>query len=368
MFKNLKLLKLHVFKTWKAQADFILIKIKFATWIIKRIRAIPFILLLLLLSSVICFFFNSWVTIWVMLELNTLAYCCIIKSFSIEKKFTTEIRIKYFIIQSVSSSMLVFSRMCYNISYWIFAPLAFIRIISLTIKIASSPFHQWFVSMVKKTIWKNRTLLITWQKLAPLFLVIYQIKRMLYPFIIMSVVVGRVSQINKRNLIEIIAFSSVFNLRWIMMAISINRKLLILFSILYWSSVLLIMIIISKSKINKVNRESLEIRKKWFYFIVAINLAGIPPLAGFLAKWMVLREVLKFNLIIIITLFLVIRRINLYIYLRFINLIVTKNFLKKQKIVKKTKKLLTLLISTVNIYPLAIISWYRTRLKKGLFW
>ena len=303
-----------------------------------------------------------------MLEINTLAFCCLIKTFSLEKKFNTEIGIKYFIIQSISSSILVFSCILLNLNITFITFIIYLRVIALRIKIGCSPFHQWFINIVKTTKWKNRTILITWQKIAPVFLILYQAKFLFYIFMILSVFIGRLSQINKRYIIEIIGFSSVFNLGWMILAISLNRKILFFFSFIYWSSVLLVMLTIYKSKIIKINSEFVKITEKWNYFIVIINLAGIPPLAGFLAKWIVFKEILNISIILITTTFLVIRRINLFIYLRLLRLSVTVNTSRKQKTFKKRIKSFSKTIVMLNVFPLVMVINYRIRLKKGLFW
>lgn len=331
-------------------------------------RVSPFALLTLVISTILCFLINSWVSIWVILEVNTLSFCCLIKSHSTKKKQVTEARMKYFIIQSISSSILIFSIVSFKFQINLTNLLMFFGVTALIIKIASSPFHQWFVNILKVSENWNRTLLITWQKLAPVFLVIYQLKVLIYPFIVLSVIVGCLSQINKITFIEILGFSSIFNLRWILLAISVNRKLLVVFSIIYWGSVGIVIFIITKSQINRVSTENLKITKKFVYFTVMINLAGIPPLAGFLAKWLVFREALKTNIITLVTVLLTIRSINLFIYLRFINLILTKTSLKKQKRYKEAKPSVIKRVIGVNLLPLVIATFYRKRLKKGLFW
>lgn len=303
-----------------------------------------------------------------MLEINTLSFCCLIKTFSFEKKTIAEIGIKYFIIQSISSSILVFSCIAFYLNILIITFAIFIGAIALSIKIGCSPFHQWFINIVKITKWKNRTVLITWQKIAPVFLIVYQMKQLFYIFIIFSVVTGSLSQINKSIVIEVIAFSSVFNLRWIILAITLNIKILLVFSIIYWIAVVIVIVVVYETKIQKINRESVKVIKKWNYFIIIINLAGIPPLAGFLAKWVVFKEILNFSITRITTTFLLIRRINLYIYLRLINVMMTNVVYPKQKRYKKERKTLSLVVFIINVFPLVIIAMYRKRLQKGLFW
>jgi NADH:ubiquinone oxidoreductase subunit 2 (subunit N) len=205
-------------------------------------------------------------------------------------------------------------------------------------------------------IWKNSTTLLTWQKIAPVFLLIYQIKWFVFPFIIMSATVGRISQMNKINVIEIIAFSSIFNLRWMILALIMNTKLLLIFSTIYWTSVIIAILIIYTTKIKKINRERNDKTKKWIYLIVILNLAGIPPLAGFLAKWIVFREGIVLKIYFLITLLLIRRSVNLYIYMRVINFFITKNSDKTQKRNKQVKKSIIQNVTVTRIFPLGIIS------------
>jgi len=303
-----------------------------------------------------CFITNSWIVIWILLEINTLSFCSIIKTLSKQKKSLTEMRIKYFIIQSVSSSLLLFSALIIKEKENLLIPILTLIVISLIVKIASAPFQQWFVEIVKFSKWKNRTILITWQKLAPCYLVIYQIKAIVLPFIIFSAWVGRILQLNKTNIIEIIALSSVFNIRWIIFAIVVNTKIFLLFRSIYWISVWLSIKIIQDFSIKKISREPTQSNRRWYYFVVMINLAGIPPLAGFLAKWITFSEGVKITSMLTITVLLVISSINLFIYLRAINLISTKNTTKRQKEVKQSKKKLIITIIVANVFPIVIIA------------
>lgn len=325
-------------------------------------------MILLSVSSVICLTTNSWVIIWVLLEINTLAFCTLIKTFSKEKKRISEIRIKYFIIQSVSSGLLLFSSISIKTQHKTFKLCSIFALIALLIKIASSPFQQWFVNIVKKSKRKNGAILITWQKLAPVYLVIYQTKAFVWPFLILSRLVGAISQINKKEFKEIIAFSSVFNLRWILLAITFNTKIFILFSLIYWISVIIIIYVVKKSKIKEIRLSSNITTKKWVILTVVLNLAGIPPLAGFLAKWIVFTESLVNQSIAIVTILLVIRRVNLYVYTRIINRSVINNTKYNQKSNSKSEKILTKVILTTNLTPILVLTIYRKRQKNGLFW
>lgn len=336
---------------------------------VKRISAGPILLSTLLSSSILCLFLNSWLIVWLLLEVNTLSFCVIIKTIQTkEVKQQAEIRLKYFVIQSVASALLIFSCISWSadtIANKIFVPLI---ILALIIKIAATPFHAWFISVIKKTNWKNNTILMTWQKLAPVYLIIFQPKLLIFPFLLFSALLGRLGQLNKIKITEILALSSIFNIRWIILSVFIRIKIFILFSLVYWRRVIFTVFLVSNSKIKTIHRNHNPATKKWMYLIVIINLAGIPPLAGFLAKWIVFITGLKNNFITLITILLVIRRINLFIYIRITNNIIIENHEKIQTTPSTPTRTFIKANILTNILIVPIIAIYRRRLPKGLFW
>jgi len=149
----------------------------------------------------------------VALEINTLSFCSIItenrEKFSSGEK---ESSIKYFVIQSVASAILII-----YISFQKESPIIEIFFLAGTsavlIKLAATPFHGWFVEIIKIMKWKKRVILITWQKLAPIYLLTFIIKPAVLAIAILRAIVGRASQINAKTIIEVMALSSIFNLR-----------------------------------------------------------------------------------------------------------------------------------------------------------
>ena len=275
--------------------------------------------MILITRRVMCISLNSWIRIWVILEINTLCFCAILKTHERSIKSIIEARIKYFVIQSVSSALLIIFVITRKIPKRYLAFFSRARLLTLMLKIAASPFHIWFVSITKHMKWKNATILMTWQKLAPVLLLIHQAKLILFIYVILSALVGAISQIRKKVVMEVIAFSSVFNLRWIMAATLISTKVLMLYLTMYWSTVVFMIHTINSTKMKSLEKETKEGNNKWVNFAVLLNLAGIPPLAGFLSKWLVFSEISTENHLMIVTVLLIIRSVNLYIYIRIIN-------------------------------------------------
>jgi len=316
-------------------------------------------------TPLLCIARNSWITVWITLEINTLAFCGILRIPHKKSNKIIECRIKYFIIQSIASGIFIImsiqTKNLYNLII-----IQNIIVISLIIKMAASPFQEWFVNIRKYIKKYQLTLLITWQKLAPIFLILFQVKNMILLFIILSILIGRLLQLNKANLIEIMRYSSVFNLGWILTAIIIDTKIFLWFSIVYWLSVVIIMHILKNYKINTLNTESKTNTKKWVLLIVLANLAGIPPLSGFLVKWILILTMVKTSIIVMSITTLTISAMNFFIYLRIIRKQILLNSNKTQienKIINKTINKIMLMI---NITPIILLIRLGHAWNKGL--
>nr|QFG71652.1 NADH dehydrogenase subunit 2 [Oribatula sp. XFX] len=253
---------------------------------------------------------------WVLLEINTLSFCSVMKMNQKENsQESMESLMKYFIIQSIASSILLISMVYMKYNTNVMGVVVVAGPASVMIKAGAAPFHQWFVNISKKLKWSLNSLLFTWQKLAPIYLIVYQYKVILIVFIVMSSMIGSVSMVNKKDLKEIMALSSVFNLSWMILAVIVSTKMLIMFSSLYWMTLLFALIYFYKVKgstLSKLKTSS----NKWVFLFMMVNLAGLPPLMGFTAKWMTMLSTLKMNVSFVVTFLLVISTINLYIYFR----------------------------------------------------
>lgn len=297
---------------------------------------------------------NSWVCIWVMLELNTLSFCALVKGFKNKKHKTTEWAIKYFVIQSISSALLIFgavSSKARSLDKCFFV----LGTTIIIIKIAASPFQQWFVKIRKNSSWVNATILITWQKLAPTYLVLYLLKSIIYLFVAASVRMGAVLQINKKWLLEIMALSSVFNLGWMLIAIQVDTKSFFLFLTVYWLSVIILITLLAKSDFKEVSQVISKKYPAWIFFLRAINLAGIPPLPNFIAKILILKTGLKINLPILMTLMLIVSSLNLFIYFRVFRGNLAENYTASQKFNIKNRIWIGCLIILFAILSVLVI-------------
>jgi NADH:ubiquinone oxidoreductase subunit 2 (subunit N) len=337
---------------------------KFAIWIIKIITVCIYSSLVASVGS--CIIRNSWILIWVSLEINTLSFCSIMKNYS--KTKIAELSIKYFVIQSVSSVLLVRGMTVSKSPKLTITFLVFLPLLSLLVKIAASPFQEWFVSITKNSKPSPALILITWQKLAPLFLLLYQAKPIIWPFLFLSIILGSVIQINRVNFLEILAYSSVFNLSWIMISVIISNTIFIMFCVIYWVSVFIVVLYMKNSKQKKINTSPNTRKEKLILLIIIANLAGLPPLSGFLAKWMLIKEFAVSNTLFIISAGLILRSINFFVYTRAVSKVILKNAVQFQISTKQITKTNITLFIIYMIFPIPLIFLLGHAWNKGLCW
>ena len=261
---------------------------------------------------------------------------------------------KYLIIQASASAILVLTALYPRHTKILFL-FSLGPALALLVKAGAAPMHQWFIGVSKQLRWALAATLFTWQKLAPLYLLSFQIKPGMLVFIALSGVTGAVSIINKKALKEIMAWSSVFNLSWMLFSLLLRTKVFLAFISLYWISVAYALYLFRNSRGNRIN-ELKPASNKWTTLLVIINLAGLPPFLGFLAKWLSFSEGLKAKLYLGATFLLVISSINLYVYLRTVRKNVIKSSWETQKATKSQDKMFLTLFLIINGFALVTLA------------
>nr|SPC34981.1 NADH dehydrogenase subunit 2 [Paraleius leontonychus] len=285
----------------------------------------------LALTTSTCFFANSWLIVWVLLEINTLCFCSLsFKKMEMSSDLMKESLMKYLVVQSIASAILILTMILKETNKNLSPLLLSAMVMALMIKMAAAPFHTWFIQVSKKSSWLSNQILFTWQKMIPTYLVVFQPKKMIMPFIIASAVLGSLFLMNKKSFKEIMALSSVFNISWMLAAVSVSLKMMLTFSLIYWTSLIFFIKEITRSKMESFNEKDSS-SNKVLLFSKTINLAGIPPLMLFTAKWMTFYHLVKIKMMVLPSLILILSSVNIYIYLRMASTMLLKNTTKEQK-------------------------------------
>lgn len=259
-----------------------------------------------LVSFIIVIGREDWFLVWIGLEINIISFLILVyKRYRI---IIGESCLKYFFIQSISSSLFI------GIFYLNYYVLGGIIIIFLRLKIGAGPFFFWFPSLCSGLDWISCYILMLFQKVLPLILIFIFIHWIVWFIIIMRLLLGMIGSFNQTNIKQLLAYSSISHLGWILI-IGMFKGMrwmiyLVLYGIVLWRVVILLV------KDNIIDFVNLYLNKNKLIFIIRmLRIGGIPPLLGFFLKWMALviiydiRKVFLFILVVISV-------IILYIYVR----------------------------------------------------
>nr|ASY98080.1 NADH dehydrogenase subunit 2 [Creobroter gemmatus] len=268
---------------------------------------------------------NSWMGAWIGLEINLLSFIPLLSSN--KNMLSSEASLKYFLIQAIASSSLLFlillktnvSEMFYftKNSAW-----NNLIMIPLLMKIACAPFHWWFPSVVEGLSWMNCFIILSIQKIAPLMLISYMmINNYFIQFmIISSACFGAIGGLNQISFRKILSFSSINHISWMLMIMIAGINLWIVYFLIYIINIITIMSTTAISNLSYISQtfNSLNNMKiiKFTLFIAILSLGGLPPFLGFFPKWIVI-QYLSVNLMIFTSIILILSSlITLFYYMR----------------------------------------------------
>nr|ADT82466.1 NADH dehydrogenase subunit 2 [Symphalangus syndactylus] len=321
---------------------------------------------------------SHWFLAWVGLEMNMLAFIPVLT-----KKMnprSTEAAIKYFLVQATASMILMMAILSNNLlsGQWTTTNItnqysSLMILTALAMKLGMAPFHFWVPEVTQGTTLTSGLLLLTWQKLAPIS-IMYQIfpvmnVNILLTFSILSIMVGSWGGLNQTQLRKILAYSSITHVGWMTAVLPYNPNITIFNLTIY--------IVLTTTAFLALNLNSstttLLLSRSWNKLTwllplipsTLLSLGGLPPLTGFLPKWLIIEELTKNGTLIIPTIMAIVTLINLYFYMRLIystsiTLFPTSNNVKMKwqfENMKPTLLLPTLTILTTLLLPIAPLTF-----------
>nr|WHM51810.1 NADH dehydrogenase subunit 2 [Stolotermes victoriensis] len=310
---------------------------------------------------------NSWFGAWMGLEVNLLSFIPLMLSYN--NVYTTEASMKYFIVQAMASSSLLFMVVMIMLteSAFSFEKNLYKSIIIMTpllMKMGAAPLHWWFPSVMEGLNWNNCILLMTLQKMTPLMLISYQMKTNLFSLtaILMSTIIGSMGGFNQTSLRKIMTYSSINHTGWMLSAMMISENLWIMYFIVYSMLTTTTVMIIKPLNISFINQVMLmneEMKPtKFMMFTTLLSLGGLPPFLGFLPKWIVIQYGILNGLGFMITVMVFTSIVTLYYYLRmcYTSFMILHNEMKwnTKPLMKNKNKLYSIVMSTVSMLGLTL--------------
>nr|YP_009368620.1 NADH dehydrogenase subunit 2 [Schistura sikmaiensis]ARM16642.1 NADH dehydrogenase subunit 2 [Schistura sikmaiensis] len=293
----------------------------------------PYVLVILLsslgLGTTLTFASSHWLLAWMGLEINTLAITPLMAQQHHPR--AVEATTKYFLTQATAAAMILFAA---TTNAWITGewtindlshPVASTMVITaLALKIGLAPMHFWLPEVLQGLDLLTGLILSTWQKLAP-FALIMQVAQTIDPMMLtslglLSTLAGGWGGLNQTQVRKILAYSSIAHMGWMIIILQYAPQLTLLALgtyIFMTSTAFLSLKMASATKINTLTTMwSKAPILASTTALALLSLGGLPPLTGFMPKWLILQEMTKQDLPLAATIMALAALLSLYFYLR----------------------------------------------------
>nr|AAN23033.1 NADH dehydrogenase subunit 2 [Etheostoma virgatum] len=292
----------------------------------------PYILATLLfglgLGTTVTFASSHWLLAWMGLEMNTLAIIPLMAQHHHPR--AVEATTKYFLTQATAAAMLLFAS---TTNAWLTGqwdiqqmthplPITLITL-ALALKIGLAPVHSWLPEVLQGLDLTTGLILSTWQKLAP-FALLLQIQpansMILVAFGLASTLIGGWGGLNQTQIRKILAYSSIAHLGWMIIVLQFSPSLTLLTLLMYFVMTFSSFLVFKLNNSTNINMLATSWAKAPTLTaltpLILLSLGGLPPLTGFMPKWLVLQELAKQDLAPTATLAAMSALLSLYFYLR----------------------------------------------------
>jgi NADH-quinone oxidoreductase subunit N len=320
----------------------------------------PILILCSILGMMVMISSNDLMVFYVGLELQSLALY-VLSSFNRDQLKSSEAGLKYFVLSALSSGLLLYGcSLIYGFSgstnfnviadsmnstqYGLTFGIVFI-LVGLAFKISAVPFHMWAPDVYEGSPTSVTLFFSIVPKVAALTVFI----RFLYvPFINMidqwqsiivflsvaSMIFGAVAAIGQHNLKRLVAYSSIGHIGYVLAGLATGTNEGIQSSIIYISIYIVMNLglfsFLFMMKRNDQYFESIDdlsgLSKNHpvlslSLLIILFSLAGIPPLAGFFAKFYIFKSVIEQSMYFLAIVGLISTVIAAFYYLKIIKVI-----------------------------------------------
>nr|YP_009176296.1 NADH dehydrogenase subunit 2 [Gorsachius goisagi]ALI31244.1 NADH dehydrogenase subunit 2 [Gorsachius goisagi] len=327
----------------------------------------------LVLGTTITISSNHWMMAWTGLEINTLAIIPLIAKPHHPRAI--EATIKYFLVQASASALVLFSSLmnAWFTGQWDITQLnhptsCLLLTTAIAMKLGLVPFHFWFPEVLQGSSLTTALLLSTVMKLPPvtiLLLTSHSLNPTLMTTLaIASAALGGCMGLNQTQLRKILAFSSISHLGWMIIIMIYNPKLTLLTFYLYSLITITVLLTLNSTKTLKLSTMMTSWTKipalNTTLLLTLLSLAGLPPLTGFLPKWLIIQELTKQELTTTATIIAMLSLLSLFFYLRlaYYSAITlppnSTNHMKQWHINKPTNTMIAILTSlSILLLPLS---------------
>nr|WAB70165.1 NADH dehydrogenase subunit 2 [Osteocephalus aff. taurinus DO-2022] len=270
-----------------------------------------------------------WIMAWIGLEINTLAIIPLMTKTPHPRAI--EAATKYFLTQAAASALILFSSTMnawltgeWAINNEINSASAILLSIAIAMKLGIAPFHFWLPEVLQGLTLQTGLILSTWQKFAPMALLIQLSQsvnlNLMLILGLVSAVIGGWGGINQTQIRKILAFSSIAHLGWMVAILKISPQLTLLNFTLY----IVMTSTLFMTFMHLDTKNIYELSTSWsktptlsaLSLLSLLSLSGLPPLTGFMPKWLIAQEMIKQDITMFALIILMSTLLSLFFYLR----------------------------------------------------
>nr|YP_002290793.1 NADH dehydrogenase subunit 2 [Daboia russelii]ACF60281.1 NADH dehydrogenase subunit 2 [Daboia russelii] len=316
---------------------------------------------------------THWLMAWTCLEINTLSMIPIISRTNHPR--ATEATTKYFLTQTLASITILFTTTlnALNTSNWeisLTTEPTTMKIITLALmmKMAAAPFHFWLPEVVQGATTLTALTILTWQKIAPLTILLTCHSNtnltILTSSAILSILIGGLGGLNQTQMRKLMAFSSIAHTGWILATITLAPNISTLTFMIYTMTTMPIFLMMNLLSCTTIK----DMGTTWptspylmtAMLLTILSLTGLPPLTGFMPKWLILNKMIALNMTLEAILMAMFSLPSLYMYLRLTYILAMtmpphpSSMLMKWRLTNKNYTMLPLTMTTMMMLLLPL--------------
>jgi len=305
---------------------------------------------------------NSLITIYLGLELLSLSLYALV-ALQRDSAKSSEAAMKYFVLGALASGMLLYGMsILYGVTGTLDLSELLIKVsvsddkrvllvfglvfllVGIAFKLGVAPFHMWIPDVYEGAATPVTQFIGTAPKLAAFAMALRLLvdglwglaeewRQMLIILAVLSMGIGNLLAIAQTNLKRMLAYSTIAHMGFMLLGLLSATASGYAASLFYVTIYALMSmgafgaIILLSSRQSEADELSdltgLARRSPWFGFIMLIlmfSMAGVPPFAGFWAKWFVLKEVVQAHDVWLATVAVMFSLVGAYYYLRVIKI------------------------------------------------
>tara|TARA_B100001989_G_scaffold253193_1_gene238750 strand:+ start:13561 stop:14994 length:1434 start_codon:yes stop_codon:yes gene_type:complete len=326
----------------------------------------PILFLFAILGMLFMVSANDLLLLYVSIELQSLSLYVLV-ALNRDSLKSSEAALKYFILGSIASAIILYGiSMTYSItgstnyevissfifdkSNFLLSSFGLILILSgLAFKLSAAPFHMWTPDVYEGAPSSVTTILITLPKIVVLVALIKLLNKPFFFFeslwqqiiitiTVLSMAVGSIAALRQENIKRLFAYGTIANIGYVLVGIISNSALglssAILYLVIYTLASLGVFSFIMM--LRKENTQILNLQALAGFsqsnslaavcmIILLLSMAGIPPFAGFFAKFYIFVSAVESNFLFLAIIGVIFSVISAFYYLKIIKIMYMDN-------------------------------------------